>query len=132
MQHKLLKHHLTAIRQSFLHGRMCQRWGYLRLAEYHRKHSIMDMLFVEQLVDRILELKGIPDLADLGPIRVGRNVREQLENDLSLAREAVLILHEEAGSEEMLAHQEQHIDYLEGQIHAIQEAGLDHYLAQQI
>src|SRR5260370_34490062 len=102
MQHKLLKHHLTAIRQSFLHGRMCRNWGYLRLAEYHRKHSITEMLFVELLGARILEVKGTPDLADLGPVHVGRNVRGQLENDLSSAREVVLILYAEAGSDPMM------------------------------
>ena len=140
-----LKAELTAINQYFLHAKMCENWGYLRLAAYDRKESIDEMKHAELLMNRILFLEGTPNMTELFPIRIGVNVKAQHENDLALELAAVKHLNEaikvatEVGDnasrelfEQILVDEEHHIDYIEGQLHIIDEIGLDNYLAQQI
>ena len=140
-----LKAELTAINQYFLHAKMCENWGYFRLGGYYRKESIEEMVHAEKLMNRILFLEGTPNMTDIGPIKVGKNVKAQLENDLALELDAVKHLNGairnavEAGDnvsralfEEILEDEEEHVDYLEGQLHAIGEMGIENYVAQQL
>jgi bacterioferritin len=140
-----LKAELTAINQYFLHGKMCDNWGYFRLGAHYRKESIEEMVHAEKLMDRILFLDGTPNMTDIGKINIGNNVKAQFESDLALEMHAVKHLNEaikiatEVGDnasralfEEILGDEEEHVDYLEGQLHAIAEIGLDNYLAQQL
>jgi bacterioferritin len=140
-----LKAELTAINQYLLHSKICQSWGYLRLAENNRKESADEMEHAEALIDRILFLKGSPNMTDLSPIKDCANVKEQLECDLALEMKAIERLNAavktamEAGDnvsrqlfDKILADESHHVDYLEGQLHAIGEIGLNNYLAQQI
>jgi bacterioferritin len=140
-----LKAELTAINQYFLHGKMCDNWGYFRLGAYYRKESIEEMVHAEKLMDRILFLDGTPNMSDIGKINVGSNVKAQFESDLALEIHAVKHLNEairtatEVGDnvsralfENILADEEHHVDYLEGQLHAIQEMGIENFLAQQL
>jgi bacterioferritin len=142
---EVLKAELTAINQYFLHAKMCETWGYFRLAEYNRKESIEEMVHAEKLMTRILFLEGTPNMTEIGPIKVGKNVRTQLESDLSLELEAIPRLNAaikyatEIGDnasrelfQEILVDEEEHVDYLEGQLHAISEIGIENYLAQQL
>ena len=142
---EVLKAELTAINQYFLHAKMCENWGYQRLAALNRRESIEEMRHAEILMQRILFLEGAPNMVDLFPIRVGPDVKTQLENDLALELDAVPRLNAaikkatevgDNGSRELfkqiLLDEEHHIDYLEGQLHVIEEIGLDNYLAQQI
>ncbi len=73
-----LKAELTAINQYFLHAKMCENWGYLRLADYYRKESIEEMKHADALMQRILFLEGEPNMTDLFPIKVGKDVKAQL------------------------------------------------------
>jgi bacterioferritin len=140
-----LKAELTAINQYFLHSKMCDNWGYHRLGAYYRQESIDEMVHAEKLMDRIIFLEGTPNMSDIGKINVGRNVKAQYESDLALEMNAVKQLNEaieistEAGDntsralfEEILKDEEHHVDYLEGQLHAIQEMGIENYLSQQL
>lgn len=140
-----LKAELTAINQYFLHAKMCENWGYHRLAKYDQEESIDEMKHADLLMQRILFLDGTPNMTELFPIRVGANVKQQIENDLALELEAVPRLREaikactEAGDhvsrdlfEHILKEEEHHVDVLEAQLHIIGEIGLDNYLAQQI
>src|SRR5271154_6446217 len=77
-----LKAELTAINQYFLHSKMCENWGYFRLAAHYRKESIEEMVHAEKLMNRILFLDGTPNMTNLGPIKIGKNVKAQLDNDL--------------------------------------------------
>ena len=142
---EVLKAELTAINQYFLHSKMCEQWGYFRLAEYNRKESIEEMVHAEKLIQRILFLNGTPNMTEIGPIRVGKDVRAQIESDLQLELDAIPRLTAairfcyEVGDhgsrelfEEILHDEEEHLDYLEGQLHALQEMGYEHYLAQQL
>lgn len=140
-----LKAELTAINQYFLHGKMCDNWGYFRLGAHYRKESIEEMVHAEKLMDRILFLDGTPNMTDIGKINIGNNVKAQFESDLALEMHAVKHLNDaikiatEVGDnasralfEEILGDEEEHVDYLEGQLHAIDEIGLENYLAQQL
>ena len=140
-----LKAELTAINQYFLHSKMCENWGYFRLAADYRKESIEEMVHAEKLMNRILFLEGTPNMTDLGSIHVGKNVKAQYESDLQLELDAVKHLNSaiqlavEVGDnasralfEEILKDEEEHVDHLEGQLHAIEEMGLQNYLAQQL
>lgn len=140
-----LRAELTAINQYFLHAKMCENWGYFRLGSWYRKESIDEMVHAEKLMERILFLEGTPNMTDIGPIAVGTNVKAQFENDLALELQAVRHLNgairtaADAGDnasralfEEILVEEEEHVDYLEGQLHAIAEMGIENYLAQQL
>ena len=140
-----LRSELTAISQYWLHFRLLDNWGYLELAKFWRKESIEEMVHAEKLMNRILFLDGTPNMTDIGPIKIGKNVKAQLDNDLALELAAVHHLNSaikqavEVGDnasralfEEILKDEEEHVDYLEGQLHAIGEMGLENYLSQQL
>jgi bacterioferritin len=136
---------LTAINQYFAHAKMCENWGYQKLAERKRKESIGEMKDAERLIDRILFLEGIPNLQRLNPIRLGEDAVEQHRLDLELEKEAVARLNgaialcrerADNGSrallEEMLKGEEDSVDWLEAQLHIVNEIGKERYLAEQI
>jgi bacterioferritin len=140
-----LKAELTAINQYFLHAEMCENWGYMKLASYLRKESIDEMKHAEALMERILYLDGMPTMNELFPLRIGRNVKEQIQNDLALELDAIPRLNQgialavqvgDNGTRELLTRiltdEEHHVDYLEAQLHIVQEIGLENYLTQQI
>ena len=142
---EVLKAELTAINQYFLHAEMCENWGYMKLAGVGRKESIEEMHHAEWLMERILYLDGTPTMNELFPLRIGKNVKEQLQNDLQLEYEAVARLNrgiklcQEAGDNgsrelavKILTDEEHHVDYLEAQINIIAEIGIENYLAQQL
>ena len=81
---EVLTAELTAINQYFLHGEMCQNWGYERLYKKVRAHSIDEMKHAEKLMERILYLDGTPNMSDYFKIVIGRTVPEQFKNDLQL------------------------------------------------
>src|SRR5262249_12380001 len=102
---------LTAINQYFCQAKMCKNWGYHKLAAKHYEESMGEMKHAEKLIDRILFLEGVPEIARYDVIRVGTDVKEQLENDLALeshgvkAYNAAIELctkHKDNGSRELL------------------------------
>ena len=142
---EVLTGELTAINQYFLHAEMCRDWGYERLYAVIRKESIDEMKHAEQLIQRILYLKGIPNIQKLGKIRIGESVEEQLKSDLALENEAVprlqagVQLCAELGDhgtrqllDSILASEEVHTDWLEAQLELVKQVGIQNYLAAQI
>ena len=142
---EVLKAELTAINQYFLHAEMCENWGYERMAKQIRKESIEEMQHAEILMERILYLDGAPNMTDYFKINVGQTLKQQLENDLQLEYTAVKRLNDgikasvaagDNGSRELmekiLLDEEHHIDWLEGQLHAIKDMTYENYLAQQL
>ena len=75
---------LTAINQYFIHAKMCENWGYQRLAEKNRAESIDEMKDADKVIDRILFLEGVPNMQRYGNVLVGETVPEQFERDLQL------------------------------------------------
>ncbi|HET7207789.1 MAG TPA: bacterioferritin [Terriglobales bacterium] len=142
---EVLKAELTAINQYFLHAEMCENWGYEKLAKHTRKESIEEMQHAEKLMERILYLDGTPNMSDYFRINIGANVKAQLENDLKVEYDAVKRLNKgvalcvdlgDNGSRDLLegilTDEEEHIDWLEAQLHVIDEMGIENYLAQQL
>ncbi|MFN7935752.1 MAG: bacterioferritin [Bryobacteraceae bacterium] len=142
---EVLTAELTAINQYFLHAEMMENWGYLRLAKHTKVESIEEMRHAEAVLERILYLDATPNMSELFPLRIGQNVKQQLENDLALEYEAIPRLNKaincavEAGDngsrdlfEKILTDEEKHVDYLEAQLHMIKEMGYENYLAQHI
>src|SRR5215472_8616995 len=89
-----LEAELTAVHQYLLHSRLCYNWGYRRLAEQNRKESTEELAHAELLIDRILFLKGDPNLQKVSPTPPCSNVREQLESQLALENQAIARLNE--------------------------------------
>lgn len=136
---------LTAINQYFVHGEMCENWGFERLHKIIRKHSIGEMKHAEELIERVLFLEGIPNVQRLGKINIGENVPEVLKSDYALELEALPRLNKgietcrELGDnnsrhllEAILHDEEEHVDWLEAQIALIDQVGVQNYLAAQI
>ncbi|MEO8659727.1 MAG: bacterioferritin [Bryobacteraceae bacterium] len=140
-----LKEELTAINQYFLHAEMCENWKYDKLGRFIKKQSIDEMKHAESIIERILFLDGAPNLTELLQLNIGQSVREQIANDLKLELNAVVMYNEsvriarEAGDnasrelfERLLRDEEQHVDWLEAQVHQIEEMGYPQYLSQQL
>src|SRR4029079_139147 len=136
---------LTAINQYFVHSEMCENWGFDRLHEAIRKHSIGEMKHAEEVIERVLFLDGIPNMQRLGKINIGENVPEQLKLDLALEMDAVTRLNKHIETcnelddhntrhllEAILADEEEHIDWIEAQLSLIDQVGTQNYLAAQI
>jgi bacterioferritin len=140
---KILTNELTAINQYFLHGEMCEHWGYERLHKEIKKHAIDEMKHAEEIIEHILYLEGMPNLQRLGTLKIGETVPEQLKSDLVLESEAIKLLTEaithcasvgdyttRAKLESIIKSEEEHVDWIETQLETIGQVGLENYLAQ--
>lgn len=142
---KALANELIAINQYFLHAKMYRDWGMTNLYEHEYHESIDEMKHADSLTDRILFLEGLPNLQDLGALRIGENTKEMLECDLALEMDAVPDLKEGIAYSEqvgdfvsrdlfknILEAEEEHIDWLETQLGLIDRMGIENYIQAQI
>ena len=142
---QVLTNELTAINQYFLHARMFEDWGLERLNKKEYHESIEEMQHADKLIKRILFLEGLPNLQDLGRLLIGENTREMLECDLRLEHQACPVLREAIAHcekvrdfvsrelfEEILADEEEHVDWLETQLELIDRVGLENYQQSQM
>ena len=137
---KILYNELVAINQYFLHSKMYKDWGLTELAEHEYHESIDEMKHADALVERILFLEGIPNLQDLGQLRIGETPREMLECDLQLEHvaHADLIATVECCEQakdfvsrdlakNILEAEEEHVDWLETQLSLMDRVGAVSY-----
>jgi bacterioferritin len=142
---EMLTAELTAVNQYFVHAKMCENWGFARLATAIRDESIDEMKHADALIERILFFGGVPNLQRLGALRVGETVREQFTNDLALEVEArarfnrgieACVAAGDNGTrallDGMLTSEEDHADWLETQLEAMDLVGEQRYLAAQL
>jgi bacterioferritin len=142
---KVLASELTAITQYVLDASIFERKGYCKLAGYQKQASMEEMKHLHALVDRILLLEGEPELAVAPKVKITDSPDEQLEHDLDLEVEAVknynlairaAVEHNDNGSrallEDHLKSEESHVDWLEAQLHMINEIGIENYLSSQM
>src|SRR5919109_69992 len=142
---EVLQGEVTAVNQYFLHASMCKNWGYLRLYKKIYAESLEEMRHAQQLIDRILFLEGMPVLTQPLSVHVGHDLKDLLERDLQLESSALPPLKQgvtlcleqnDPGTRELLEHLivegEEHIEWLETQLHLINTIGLEHYAAQQV
>jgi bacterioferritin len=142
---KVLKGEVTAVNQYFLHASMCKNWGYQRLYKKIYEESLEEMRHAQRLIDRILFLEGMPVLNEPLHVHVGHDLKDMLERDLQLEastlpplKQGVTLCLEQGdtGTRELFEHLivegEQHVEWLETQLHLIATVGVEHYAAQQI
>ena len=142
---KILTADLTAINQYFVHGKMCENWGYERLHHTVRQRSFDEMKDAEELIEHILYLEGVPNMQRLGTVNVGETVPEQFKVDLKAEQEMLKLLTDgvthcaKVGDyttrhmlEDMAEDVDAHIDWIETQVETIKQVGLENYLAEQI
>jgi bacterioferritin len=138
---RALKNELTAINQYFLHSRMLKDWGVSKLGDYEYKESIEEMNHADWLIERILFLGGLPNLQDLGKLRIGESVEEILKCDLALEEDAIPLLRDAMEQCEkvrdyvsrdlfgkILTNEEEHVDYIETQFDLIERIGIQSYI----
>lgn len=142
---EVLASELTAINQYYIHYKMCENWGYLALAKKKRHESIEEMEHADKVIARILYLEGAPNMQRLNTVKVGAEPVEQHRFDLDLELQASVRLNNgvalcasrnDNGTRELLERilkeEEESIDWLEAQLHLVEEIGREMYLAEQI
>jgi len=142
---RVLRNELAAINQYFLHSRMFKDWGLHGLGDYEFQESVDEMKHADQLIERILFLEGLPNVQDIGKLRIGEHTQEMLECDLALEMEAIPDLRQAIEYSEsckdyvsrdvfdsILASEEEHVDWLETQLELISKVGIENYQQSQM
>ena len=132
---------LGAVNQYWLHYRLLDDWGMTKLAKKEREESIEEMQHADNIIARIIFLGGHPNLQQVGPLRIGQNVKEVLEADLAGEYDARTSysksrkICEEEGDyvsmrifEDLLQDEEGHIDFLETQLDLLDKIGTESYM----
>ncbi len=136
---------VTAVVQYMVQAEMCQNWGYQRLGDLTKRRAIEEMKHAEGLIERILFLDETPEVGVALKPQIGADVQKQLEIDLKDETDAVRQYNQaikvcrdsnDAGSRELFEHmildEERHADFLEAQLHSIDQIGIENYLSQQL
>ena len=136
----VLKNEMTAVNQYFLHARMLEHWGVVKLGAHEYDESIDEMKHADMLIKRILFLGGEPRL-ELDKLLIGNTVPEVLECDLQLEQQAIPQLREAIPYcervrdfvtrdlfSEILVSEEHHVDFIETQLELIIKIGVENYI----
>ena len=142
---EVLTAELTSVNQYFVDAKMLDNWGIQALGKHFYDESIDEMKDADHLIERILYLEGTPNLQRLGTVRVGESPQEKLTAALELERDSISRLNHgitmctdkgDHGTRELLEHilegEEEHADWLETQLEAIRQVGLELYLSHQL
>jgi bacterioferritin len=142
---EVLTSELTAINQYFIHSKMCEDWGFHKLAVKKREESIEEMKHADIIIARILFLEGVPNMQRYFPVKVGEDAIEQHRLDLEVEYDAVKRLNagiatcvekRDSGTRELLEmilqQEEEGIDWLEAQLHIVEIIGKERYLSEQM
>lgn len=142
---KVLYNELTAINQYFMHYKILADMGFTKLADKAKEESIEEMNHADNLMERILFLEGLPNLQQLGKLRVGETPVEMLTCDLALENDAIPDLRDGIEycesirdyvsrdlMQKILDDEEEHVDWLETQLGLIEKVGEANYLQSQM
>ncbi len=135
-----LRHELTAVNQYWLHYRLLEDWGYMKLAKKERAELIEEMQHADKLAERIIFLEGLPNMQQLNPLKIGQTIKEVMEADLegeydartlyNEAREVCRVAADYVSMklfEDLLADEEGHINFLETQLRLLGEIGPERF-----
>lgn len=138
---KVLTVELTSINQYFLHARMFKNWALEQLNNKAYKKSILDMKQADELIERILFLEGLPNLQQLGRLKIGEHTEEMLQCDMNFEieqleamRSAIALCETEKDYisrdllKKILQAEEEYVDWLESQQFLIANTGIENYL----
>jgi bacterioferritin len=123
----ILTNELTAINQYFLHARMYKNWGLLKLGEVTYKESIGEMKHADLLIERILLLDGLPNMQDMHKLKIGDRGHAGMKDAVTHCN----AVHDYVSRDlvaSVMQDTEEHIDFLETQLHLIEQVGLQNYL----
>ena len=142
---QVLTSKLTSINQFFLHARISKDWGLEVLDSIFYKKSIKDMKHADALIERILLLGGLPNLQKLDRLHIGESVEEVFNcNATFLNKQHTVIKSTIADCEqaqdyvsrdllsEILAYEEEAIDWNETQQELVEKIGIENYLQAQM
>ena len=120
---------------------MLKDWGYHSLGDKEYEESVDEMKHADQIIERTLFLEGLPNLQNLGKLRIGEDIPEILQCDLDLELDALPDLqaaitycesHKDFVSRDLfdsiLKSEEEHVDWLETQLGLIDSMGVENYL----
>jgi bacterioferritin len=140
-----LKNELTAINQYFVHYRMFKHWGFERMAKKEYEESIGEMKHADALMERLLTLDALPNLQDLGKLKIGETLVEALGCDLQAEQASQTTLKDAIAQcevardfvsrdlfQRILEDTEEHIDFLETQLELVGKVGEQNYLQTQL
>jgi bacterioferritin len=143
---QLLAGELTSMDQYFTHSRMYEDWGLSKLYERINHEMDDEKQHADLLIKRILFLQGVPTVGNRSALKIGKDVREMLKNDLELEYSVITALREAIAAceqekdyqtreilETMLADtEEDHTYWLEQQLGLIEKIGIENYLQSQM
>ncbi|WLD58368.1 bacterioferritin [Salinispirillum sp. LH 10-3-1] len=140
----VLANELVTINQTFLHARMCRNAGFKVLNDRFYHESIHAMKRADKLIERVLFLEGLPNLQQLGRLRIGEEATEMLNCDhllyvdnLADLRSSIVTCEslQDYVSRDMLTDlledEEEYLDWLETQQELITHVGKENYLQAQ-
>lgn len=135
-----IKNEMTSLHQYMLDAKLLEDWGLAKLSAIMDEEATDEVGHANMLMDRILSLKGIPNMQDIGTIKVTKNVKDMIENSLNHEKNGMKDLTEAieyAESQkdylsreiflEILKEEQSHHDWLETQIDVIEKIGIDRY-----
>jgi len=142
----LLAYELAAMDQYFIHSRMYEDWGIMKLFERIDHEFDDEKMHASMLIQRILFLEGTPDMLNRSGIVIGKTVPEMLQSDLDVEyavadalRNAIELCEKERDFvtreilEKLLDDTEvDHAFWLEQQLGLIKTIGLENYIQAQL
>lgn len=142
----LLAFELAAMDQYFIHSRMYEDWGFMKLYERIDHEFDDEKGHASKLIERILFLEGTPNMVNRDGLQIGNTVPEMLESDLRVelavdaALKDVMALCEQEKdfvTRNMLQvliddTESDHAFWLEQQLRLIKTIGLPNYLQSQM
>ena len=140
----LLGGYWSASAQHQTHAALIEGWGLAGLAEAMRTRISDEPITIAALTNRILDLGGSPAFT-LPPVNIGRDLRQVLDNDMDLQRNArtdlnrvveqIAAAHDattRALIERILADEEEHLAWLETELALLDRLGDALYVASRL